>query len=240
MTQEQIQQKVEEYLRNSQLLAVQWQRPIKPEQLQAEINRMASHTRQPEVLRELFAALGNDPFVVAECVARPILSERLVGELQVGSNPPAETESLGSLTAKRETPSVTTDKMNSGYYLPEIASSSVENPAVGCVGNWTATSTTDAPDQRAYHTAVWTGTEMIIWGGSNGNSRLNTGGRYNPSTDSWVATTTTGAPAGRWIHTAAWTGSEMIVWGGYNNDDPGNTGGRYVPCTGGWQDNSQE
>ena len=48
MSQEQIQQKVEEYLRNSQLLAEQWQRPITPEQLQAEMNRMASHTRQPE------------------------------------------------------------------------------------------------------------------------------------------------------------------------------------------------
>ena len=96
MSQQQIQQKVQEYLRNSQLLADQWQRPITPEQLQAEIDRMASHTRQPEVLRELFAALGNDPFIVAECLARPILSERLVGELQVGSNPTAETESLGS------------------------------------------------------------------------------------------------------------------------------------------------
>src|SRR5882757_3498855 len=42
MSQELIQQKVQEYLRNSQLLANQWQRPITPEQLQAEINRMAS------------------------------------------------------------------------------------------------------------------------------------------------------------------------------------------------------
>ena len=58
MSQEQIQQKVEEYLRNSQLLADQWQRPITPEQLQAEIDRMASHTRQPEVLQELFARAG--------------------------------------------------------------------------------------------------------------------------------------------------------------------------------------
>src|SRR5215471_1240627 len=71
MSQEQIEQKVDEYLRNSQLLVDQWQKPIMPEQLQAEINRIASHTRQPGVLRELFAALGNDPFVVAECLARP-------------------------------------------------------------------------------------------------------------------------------------------------------------------------
>ena len=45
-------------------------------------------------------------------------------------------------------------------------------------------------------------------------SYLNTGGRYNPSTDSWTATSTTNAPDGRYGHTAVWTGSEMIVWGG--------------------------
>ena len=45
------------------------------------MERMASHTKQPEVLRELFAALGNDPFVIAECLARPVLTERLVTEL---------------------------------------------------------------------------------------------------------------------------------------------------------------
>ena len=39
---------------------------------------MAQHTKQPEVLRELFAALGNDPFVIAECLARPVLADRLL------------------------------------------------------------------------------------------------------------------------------------------------------------------
>ena len=106
MSQQQIQQKVQEYLRNSQLLADQWQKPITHGQLQAEMERMASHTRQPEVLRELFSALGNDPLVVAECLARAILSERLVNELHAGSNLPAETESPESRAAK--TSSVTT------------------------------------------------------------------------------------------------------------------------------------
>ena len=45
------------------------------------MERIASHTKQPEVLRELFAALGNDPFVIAECLARPVLAERLITEL---------------------------------------------------------------------------------------------------------------------------------------------------------------
>ena len=80
--------------------------------------------------------------------------------------------------------------------------------------SWTATSTTNAPDGRYYHTAVWTGSEMIVWGGYGAGTYFNTGGRYNPSTDSWTATSTTSWPIGRAYHTAVWTGSEMIVWGG--------------------------
>jgi hypothetical protein len=32
---------------------------------------------------------------------------------------------------------------------------------------WTATTTSGAPTGRYYHTAVWTGSEMIVWGGSS-------------------------------------------------------------------------
>src|SRR4029077_15746329 len=64
MSQQQIQQKVEEYLHNSHLLADQWQRPITPEQLQAEMERMASHTRQAEGPRGVLAGLGDNPFFV--------------------------------------------------------------------------------------------------------------------------------------------------------------------------------
>ena len=74
---------------------------------------------------------------------------------------------------------------------------------------------------------------MIVWGGIDGDS-LNTGGRYNPSTDSWTATSTTNAPAGRLGHTAVWTGSEMIVWGGWGDIGYLNTGGRYNPSTDSW------
>src|SRR5438034_457455 len=78
MPQAQLEEKVADYLSNSQALEDSYHRPITAEQLQAEMNRMAKHTKQPEVLRELFEALGNDPFVVAECLARPTLAERLV------------------------------------------------------------------------------------------------------------------------------------------------------------------
>ena len=77
MSQGQVENKVEDYLRKSQTLEDYWQRPITADQLQAEMDRMARDTKQPEVLRELFEALGNDPFVIAECLARPTLVERL-------------------------------------------------------------------------------------------------------------------------------------------------------------------
>src|SRR5881409_3516117 len=78
MSQAQLEKRVTDYLRKSQALEGYWQRPITSQQLQAEMDRMATHTKQPEVLQELFEALGNDPFVIAECLARPALAKRLV------------------------------------------------------------------------------------------------------------------------------------------------------------------
>lgn len=87
MAQAQLEKKVEDYLRNSQALEDQRQGPLTAEQLQAEMNRMARNTKQPEVLRELFEALGNDPFVIAECLARPVLSERLLSNFARDKKP---------------------------------------------------------------------------------------------------------------------------------------------------------
>ena len=78
MSQAQLEKKVADYLRKSQALEDYWQRPITAVQLQAEMHRMAQHTKQPEVLQELFEALGNDPLVVAECLARPTVADRLL------------------------------------------------------------------------------------------------------------------------------------------------------------------
>ena len=41
--------------------------------LQTELDRIAQNTKAPDRLRALFQVLGNDPRVVAECVARPAL-----------------------------------------------------------------------------------------------------------------------------------------------------------------------
>src|SRR6266481_4184933 len=231
MSQAQIENKIADYLCKSQALEDYWQRPVTAEQLQAEINRMAANTKQPGVLRELFEALGNDPFVIAECLAKPIAAERLL--VRLDANERIGGESKQSVLAHAETKTRVTNAAASRrtYMLPEIGS-----PLGGCTEDtWTPTSTTNAPNARAGHTAVWTGIEMIVWGGgATGPTYLNTGGRYNPSTDSWTATNATNAPDARGGHTALWTGSEMIVWGGFNDTGDLNTGGRYNPSTDSW------
>jgi hypothetical protein len=99
------------------------------------------------------------------------------------------------------------------------------------VGNsWVAggASTSGAPADRTIHTAVWTGSRMIVWGGSGDSSVLNSGGLYDPVGNSWAATATLGAPSGRTAHTSVWTGSTMIVWGGTSGSTTFNTGGQYT------------
>src|SRR5205809_6446929 len=190
---QQIEKKVEDYLRDAQAVEDYRQRPITPDQLQAEMERMARNTKQPAVLRELFEALGDDPFVIAECLARPVLSKRLVSSLD------AKQIKAGVLK-----PTVMA-AATANYTLPAIT-----DGANGCTDDTWASMAT-APSGRYSHKAVWTGSEMIIWGGCSYPNYLNTGGRYNPGTDRWTTTSTTNAPTARWTHTTGWTGSEMNI-----------------------------
>src|SRR5438094_3769540 len=145
MSQATIEQKVQDYLRNSELLEQEWQRPITPEQLQSEMDRMAQQTKQPEVLRELFEALGNDPLVIAECLARPVLAERFANGDPVTTAPNAfgavhptrmpQKPALARWLAKAEiqVPVTMGAVSSANYTLPVIA-----NPSGGCTDDtWT-------------------------------------------------------------------------------------------------------
>ena len=226
----QIQRKVADYLRKSQLIADKRGSPITATELQAEMDRMASHTKQADTLRELFAALGSDPFVIAECLAKPVLVGRSISELNMHDESFQQSVDLTRVAVApmiRAASSVS----NVTYSLPQIEADCSDD-------SWTPTSTAGVPDVRFYHTAVWTGSEMIVWGGFNSSPpyRLNTGSRYSPATDSWTATSLVDAPVPRTLHAAVWTGNEMIVWGGEGNGNPRevNTGGRYNPITDSW------
>ncbi len=103
-----------------------------------------------------------------------------------------------------------------------ISSSSQNATGDGAVfdvssNSWTTMATSGAPVGRFGYSAVWTGTEMILFGGSlgiAGSAYLNSGGKYNPTTNTWTTTSTTGAPSGRLHSSALWTGTEMLICGG--------------------------
>jgi hypothetical protein len=120
MSQAQLEKKVHDYLRKSRALEDYWQQRITGEQLQKEIDRMAQQTKQPEVLREIFAALGNDSFVIAECLARPVLAERtwaIVTSLEKPLEPWQSTVEQQMTTAGTAPPSsyaAPLDYLNSG------------------------------------------------------------------------------------------------------------------------------
>lgn len=109
------------------------------------------------------------------------------------------------------------------------------NPAAN---TWTMLNSHNAPSSRTAHTAVWTGTQMMIWGGRYlpDYTFLNSGASYDPAQDRWTPIAENGAPQARAEAAAVWSGSEMIVWGGYTDPSPAETatGGRYNPATGTW------
>ncbi len=102
--------------------------------------------------------------------------------------------------------------------------------------SWTPTSTINAPSPRREHTMVWTGSKVLVWGGWSGSisNSFNTGGVYDPQTDTWTPTAIAGAPAARARHVAVWTGSRMLAWGGYNGSVYPSEGGIYDPSTDSW------
>jgi N-acetylneuraminic acid mutarotase len=361
MPEETIREKVDDTLRKSAALDRYWKRPVTGAQLKAEVARMAAHTQQPAVLRELFTALDNDPTAIAECLARPILVDRelrswyardsrfhggqrrqiesdvettesrqlsslsgqyserhftkepdasrsMIGEgIKATALSEEEWESMmdrlaaafvdgpnqflddpfipATAPAERQltvpTAQVSPLQENEGeFYVVSVLEQNTQEmkvatvrwpkepldvwwqkvrdeisptdpssvtetsyalPAVNPAGGDDTWRPTNAPlSPRENHTAVWTGSEMIVWGGFYNPSNysdyaVTVGSRYNPATDSWTLTSTTNAPMWRERHTAVWTGTEMIIWGGYTGPSGVvNTGARYNPATNTW------
>jgi N-acetylneuraminic acid mutarotase len=95
------------------------------------------------------------------------------------------------------------------------------NPATNV---WDSIPSLTAPDARYKHRAVWTGTEMLIWGGVNSGeetstSYLNTGGRYNPQTNNWTAVPIPAGFAGRSEFVMSMVESNtLFIWGGKSKE----------------------
>jgi N-acetylneuraminic acid mutarotase len=208
--------KVRKVLEQTAALRTQRKIAVTDAMLQQELNRMAAGSRMPERLVELYAALGNDSFLIKECLARATLVDRLTRR-------PAAFAAAGRESS----------------FIPAAGSSAAAN-VLHCAPDdtWDAGLVDGAPSPRSGHTAVWTGNVMIVWGGyvSDGVDGyfLNTGARYDPVTDSWAPTSTTGAPSGRTGHAAVWTGSVVVIWGGENKTAYPNHGARYDPVSDTW------
>ncbi len=95
---------------------------------------------------------------------------------------------------------------------------------------WSNGSTVDALTPRHGHSAVWTGSEFILWGGTLvAGVYTATGSKYRPETDAWTVLSPFGAPSPRSGHGAIWTGSEMVIWGGFGGGGDLATGARFQP-----------
>jgi hypothetical protein len=106
---------------------------------------------------------------------------------------------------------------------------------------WSPISRLGAATPRQNHTAVWTGRQMVVWGGDGPDGLLGDGAAYDPGSDTWEAIPTAGAPApgaeaGLFERTVAavWADPLMIVWG-EGVPPGGNTGGRYDVTTRVWR-----
>lgn len=66
---------------------------------------------------------------------------------------------------------------------------------------------------RGAHRAVWTGREMVVWGGFN-TTELGDGAAYNPASDTWRP-----VPAApllpRQGQAMVWSGDGAVIWGGH-------------------------
>jgi galactose oxidase-like protein len=297
----------------SELLASRWQTPVTAEMLRDELVRMARGTRMPGRLRELFAALGDDPVLIQESLVRPALVARLArdryaydrrlhaearaaasrlrrrlvdGSLAVGARHPAltvetlersredfdrrrglfpiEAKAVGDVVEERHAFVIRAvlDHDDSGVRvatyavaktpwetwwsaerrkfrkarartvarelpLPELAACDADE-------GWDNGSLDDLADARLGASVVWTGHDVVIWGGERGITPVNQGSRYDPATDTWSETSHVGAPSARANHSAVWTGSRMIVWGGWATFEPFQNGGIYDPESDAW------
>jgi N-acetylneuraminic acid mutarotase len=90
------------------------------------------------------------------------------------------------------------------------------------------------------HAAVWTGDEMILWGGSDTFDWLDDGAIYDPSQNSWGPDTSDqGQPFIRESMSHVWTDQEMLIWGGWDGGAYLQSGARYSPESDSWTDTNE-
>jgi N-acetylneuraminic acid mutarotase len=223
-----IEAKVRRMLEQSAALE-HWGTPITSAALERELERIVRDTKMPGRLQTLFAALGNDTVLIQETLVRGSLAGRLASE-HFKTQRPAIDPDAASFDAWGSSQGGRSQVMD----IPTVARP-LSREALQVDANPVADDTWDngflgsAPLNRSDFGSVWTGREMLVWGGGN-NAGPGSGERYDPVTDTWRVMPLSGAPRARSRPVAVWTGREMMVWGGGFN-----TGGLYNPDTDTWR-----
>jgi hypothetical protein len=115
--------------------------------------------------------------------------------------------------------------LDQGY----VAAWSVASPP------WTDGTATGSPTERYGHVTVWTGQEVIVYGGNVAVGVPSaTGARYRMSLNEWQALPTFAAPSPRMNAGGVWTGSALLVWGGFGTAGYLNDGARFTPSSAAW------
>lgn len=116
-------------------------------------------------------------------------------------------------------------------------SSPIADPLSTITQGWTQLPLPPEPASQA--ASVWTGTQLIVWGGyvpdaaTHTERYLSTGSAFDPSSDTWTAIPP--APRGRADAIALWTGTEALFLFGHDASEGFVDGFAFDPSTDSWR-----
>jgi hypothetical protein len=108
-------------------------------------------------------------------------------------------------------------------------------------GHWSRLPAAPIPG-RIGQATVWTGKQMLVWGGNTGGRRQpyrSDGAAYDPAANTWSMLPAAPLSA-RTEMASVWTGHDMFIWGGYYSNSHGGfredrDGALYNPSTHQWR-----
>jgi hypothetical protein len=130
-----------------------------------------------------------------------------------------------------------------GGGLMYLASDGSVHDGISVDLNGTITPLPEAPIRnRWWHDAIWTGSEIIVFGGGRDSYGRRDGAAFDPSSRTWRRIAH--APVSGYANSLIWTGKEMITWGGIKDSTTGThgyptgfiaVGAAYDPATDEWR-----
>lgn len=152
-------------------------------------------------------------------VAAVVVAGLIVAAVALVDSDPTDVTSVGPV----DSPDVTSPSETPGGLWADVGRSWVQMPA-------------GLADGRGLGVSVWTGTELIVWGGEivSGTTFSDRGSRFDPLTGRWTAMAESPLSA-RSEHVGVWTGAEMIVCCGVDNGGTVGGAAAYDPAADSWR-----